>query len=97
MAKKLVEIKSKENQYIPLDDTKNFFYSNDLGLVACLLCQKFEMVGMDKAIARKVLFILKKNEGINEAIKNYWDFKSPVDAQSYFNQIKRLKNQIFSS
>ena len=90
--------KMPEKTYIPLDDTKNYFYSHDIGLMAYLLCQKnFELVGLDKALKNKVLFILKRRNNLDEEIKKYWDFKSSVDAQTYFNQIKRLKNQIFSS
>jgi len=85
------------NTYVPLDDTQNYFYSHDIGLVAYLLCLDFELVGLDKAVRNKVQFILKKESNIEADIKKYWDFKSSVDAQSYFNQIKRLKNQIFSS
>lgn len=95
--KKLQNNKLQDLQYTTSEDTENFFYSHDIGLVACLLCRKFELVGLDKAMASKVLFILKKKKGIDEEITKYWNFKSPVDAQSYFNQIKRLKNQIFSS
>lgn len=89
--------RSLEPTYVPLDDTDNYFYSHDIGLVAYLLCLDFELVGLDKAIRNKVLFILKKKSDIDAEIKKYWDFKSAVDAQTYFNQIKRLKNQIFSS
>lgn len=88
---------SVEPTYVPLDDTENNFYSHDIGLVAYLLCLNFELVGLDKAVRNKVLFILKKGRDMDAEIKKYWDFKSAVDAQSYFNQIKRLKNQIFSS
>jgi hypothetical protein len=93
------ESQPEELTYIPLDDTENYFYSHDIGLVAYLLaCRKrYELVGLDKAVRNKVLFILKRGEGIDTEIKKYWDFNSSVDAQSYFNQIKRLKNQIFSS
>ena len=97
MTEKIKENQPEEYTYLPLDDTKNYFYSHDIGLVAYLLCQNFELVGLDKAIKNKVLFILKKNGEMDTEIKKYWDFKSSVDAQSYFNQIKRLKNQIFSS
>ena len=89
--------KSKELTYLPLDDTERFFYSHDIGLVAYLLCQKVELAGLDKEIKSKVLFILKRDSGLDEEIKRYWDFKSSVDAQTYFNQVKRLKNQIWSS
>ena len=90
--------KNQELSYIPLNDTERFFYSHDIGLCGYLLCQNFELVGLDKAVRNKVLFILKKGDGgIDAEIKKYWAFKSSVDAQTYFNQIKRLKNQIFSS
>lgn len=87
----------EEYAYLPLDDVQNYFYSHDIGLVAYLLCQNFELVGLDKAVKNKVLFILKRDDGLNAEVRKYWDFKSSVDAQSYLNQIKRLKNQIFSS
>ena len=90
-------VQPEEYTYLPLGDTQNYFYSHDIGLVAYLLCQNFELVGLDKAVKNKVLFILKRGDGIDTEVKKYWDFKSSVDAQSYFNQIKRLKNQIFSS
>ena len=89
--------KNQELSYIPLDDTERYFYSHDIGLIGYLLCQNIELVGLDKAVKNKVLFILKRGDGIDTEVKKYWDFKSSVDAQSYFNKIKRLKNQIFSS
>ncbi|MEK7120830.1 MAG: DUF5659 domain-containing protein [Patescibacteria group bacterium] len=97
MTKKIKENQPEEYTYLPLDDTTNYFYSHDIGLCAYLLCQDFELVGLDKAIRNKVLFVLKRGDGIDADVKKYWDFKSSVDAQSYFNQIKRCKNQIFSS
>ena len=87
----------EEYKHLPLDDTTDYFYSHDIGLVAYLLCQKIELAGLDKEIRNKVLFILKRVDGIDDEIKKYWAFQSLVDAQTYFNQIRRLKNQIFSS
>ena len=89
--------KIPEETYLPLNDNKNYFYSYDISLIAYLLCKNFSLVGLDKAMRNKILFILKREHGLDVEIKNFWDFKSCVDAQTYFNQIKRLKNQIFSS
>jgi len=95
--KQQINSRPEECTYLPLDDKKDYFYSHDIGLVAYLLCQNFELVGLDKAVRSKVLFILKKGDNVDGEINKYWNFKSSVDAQTYFNQIKRLKNQIFSS
>ena len=80
------------NNVIPDD-----FSSHDLGLIACLLCLDFELVKIDKTNSQKVEFIIKRKKGLEDEIKNYWAYKCPVDGQTYFNNLKRLKNQIFSS
>lgn len=90
-------MRKQKISYLPFDDTARYFYSRDIGLAAYLLCQNFQLAGLDKAAVNKALFIIKREAGIDEAIKDYWDFNSSVDAQTYFNQMKRLKNQIFSS
>jgi len=96
MTRKPQKSHSEELQYIPLNDTTTYFQSHDIGLVGFLLCQDFELTSLDKTMKNKVLFIIERKDGLDEAIQNYWNFSSSVDAQSYFNQIKRLKNQIYS-
>ncbi|OGJ49712.1 hypothetical protein A2335_02965 [Candidatus Peregrinibacteria bacterium RIFOXYB2_FULL_32_7] len=90
---------TNDSEYIQLDDTNNYFYSHDIGLIAYLLCKNFEVFSLDKTVKNKVLFIMKrkKNKSIDKAVKQYWDCKTCVDAQNFFNQLKRLKNQIFSA
>ena len=95
MAKKLKNV-PVEPEHVTNNEEK-LFSSYDIGLVAYLLCLKHELVTLNKAIKGKVLFILKRERNTDESVKNYWAFNSSVDAQTYFNQIKRLKNQIFSS
>lgn len=95
--KTVKKIQPEEPTYLPLDDTKNYFYSHDIGLCGYLLCQDFELIGLDKEVRNKVMFILRRKKGIDAEVKKYWSFNSCVDAQGYFNQIKRVKNQIFSS
>ena len=80
-----------------LADEDKFFLSHDLGLVAFLLCDGFELAGLDKSVRSKVLFSIKRGKGIDQSITDYWNFSASVDPQSFFNQMKRLKNQIFSS
>ena len=88
---------SEDYTYIPLDDNRNYFYSYDIALVSYLLYLKHELVSLDKAVKGKVLFIIKRKPNTDEAIKDFWAFNTSIDAQSYFNQLKRVKNQIFSS
>lgn len=96
MTQKQNNMEPESRIHIPPDDNKNYFYSYDIGLVGYLLSLKYELASLDKEARGKVLFRIKRTSEIDADIKNYWAFDSLVDAQSYFNQIKRLKNQIFS-
>ena len=90
---------TNELEYIPLDDNENYFYSHDLALCAYLLCEYFELHSLDRNRPNKVLFIMKREEkrDIEEYVRAFWNSENAlVDPQSYFNQLKRLKNQIHS-
>lgn len=73
------------------------FRSHDLGLVACLLAKDFSLDGIEISDSKRALFSVKQKTGLQDAIDDYWSSKCFVDAQTYFNQLKRLKNQIYSS
>lgn len=85
----------KELEYLPLDDNK-YWSSHDLGCAAALVSLGFDLLALDKENPQKVKFIFKSAEDIEEVIKEYWDSGLQVDAQTYFNSLKRLKNQIYS-
>lgn len=68
----------------------------DLGLSASLILQGFELAELDRSNSRKVCFAFKAEPGIDETIKDYFADKLEVKAQSMFNAIKSLKNQIYS-
>ena len=72
------------------------YTTTDLGLSAALLTVGFELVSLNKQNPNKVVFIFSRKTGIDKTIKSYWNGDLKVDAQGYFNAIKRLKNQIYS-
>lgn len=67
----------------------------DLGLTAALILVGYPLLRLDKTNIKKVQFILASKDGIDEAIQNYFANNLQVDAQSYFNTIKMLKNRIY--
>jgi len=78
------------------EDSSDLYYSFDLGLVAYLLCIDFELVELDRSMGKKVRFVLRRRKGIDNEVKKYWDCSTSIDAQTYFNQLKRVKNQLYS-
>ena len=73
------------------------FKTFDLGLVSALLVNNFILLRLDKTNPKKVLFCFEYEEGIDQAVENYFSNNFQVDAQTYWNSIKSLKNRIYST
>jgi hypothetical protein len=78
-------------------DQINDFLTFDLGCSAALISAGFELISLDKQNPRKVLFVFGKKVGIEEAINDYFSDKLKVSARTLFDNIKMLKNRIYSS
>lgn len=78
------------------EEDPNYFYTYDLGCSAALTSVGFELVGLDKENPRKVRFMFAKKVGIDEAVGEYWSDKLQVNARTLFDNVKMLKNRIYS-
>jgi hypothetical protein len=83
--------------YIPLNDTENYFYSTDLGLVASLMSIGLQLVSIDKENPSKTMFIVKKEFGIEDRIHEYFYGQLMVPARVLFENTKSLKSMIYNS
>jgi hypothetical protein len=79
------------------DDNKNYFSTYDLGLAAALISVGFDLVSLNKQDPHRVLFIFGKKIGIDKRVNDYFSGKLKVSARSLFDNIKMLKNRIYSS
>src|SRR3989339_1112176 len=96
MTKTLRKSQPKEYQYIPLDDNERYFYTFDLGCSSALVSAGFELVSLDKANPRKVQFIFRREVGIEKVVDDYWADRLEVKARTFFDNVKMLKNRIYS-
>lgn len=86
-----------ELQYIPLDDASVVFTTYDLGVSTALLCAGFQLLSVDKNDnPRKALFIFQKEDGIEDVADRYFSDRLEVKARSFFDNLKALKNQLYS-
>lgn len=72
------------------------YQTYDLGCAAALISAGFELESLDKANPRKVLFIFRGKVEIKTVVDDYWADKLEVTARGYFDNVKMLKNRIFS-
>ena len=84
------------NEHIPLDDPAYVFTTYDLGVAAALLCADFELLALDRANTRKVLFIFRRAARIDDTANSYFAGRLELNAREFFDQLKALKNRLYS-
>ncbi len=82
-----------DNEYLEEDKKFSTF---DLGCSAALISADFELVSLDKANPRKVQFIFRREIGIEKVVDDYWADRLQVKARAFFDNVKMLKNRIYS-
>jgi len=67
-----------------------------MGLSAALVSIGFELERVDRTNPKKVQFNFLNTTGIDSAVRDYFSDKLDVNARTYFDNIKMLKNLIYS-
>lgn len=86
----------KDFEYIPLGNSKEYMESADLGLATALVCRGYNLITLDKQDPRKVSFVFKRKVGIEEDTDDYWSDRLEIKARNYFENLRNLKNRIYS-
>lgn len=82
---------SQEN--IKIND---YFKTSDLAL-ATALSLWYPVVVIDRANPQKAEFLFKREENLEEVVQAFWKRELNVDALTYFNQLKVLKNRLYEN
>ena len=82
--------------WISSENYQDFLTTYDLGCSSALVSNGFELVSLDKTNPRKVQFIFKRKIGIEKVVDEYWADCLEVKARKFFDNVKMLKNRIYS-
>ena len=82
---------------IDLSDPEQVWTTYDLGIAAALLCLGYELLSLDRANPRKVLFIFRHHEKIDDVANAYLADKLELNARAFFDQLKALKNRLYGA
>ena len=86
----------EEYEVVPADDHEHLFYTFDLGLSAALISVGFSLVSRDRENLRKVQFVFRRGDRMDEVVDAYWADRLEVKARAYFDTLKMLKNRLYS-
>ena len=73
----------------------NYFQTSDLPLCATLCCYGYSIEAIDKQNP-KAIFLIKRNEQLDDLIQKYWTHQLRVEPMSFFNFLKEIKARIYS-
>ena len=73
------------------------FSTYDLGLATTLVTLQHNLLELDKSNPKKVKFVFEDKKNIQEATTKYWNNSVKLPAQSLFNNLKVLKNRLYSN
>lgn len=90
-------ISEKQGRAINSDNYADFYLTFDLGCSSALVSSGFELVSLDKSNPKKVRFIFRREAGIEKIADDYFADRLEVKARKFFDDIKSLKNRIYSS
>lgn len=83
----------KNNDSLSNQDT---FLTFDIGLAAALITLGYTLKEVDKTNLKKSKFIIGRDEHIDKMINEYWSGKLMLSARTLIENIKMLKNRIYS-
>lgn len=84
-----------EEQHIPLDDYKNYYYSNDIDVASTLICKGYELVDIAPIGQNKATFVFRNHSAITDAVEGFWSNRIEVRPLEFANVRKNLKSRIF--
>lgn len=76
-------------------DYRDEFPTYDIGLAAALVSFGYELWALEKG-EPKTKFIFKREHGIEDSANKYFNCNLQVDARTIFDNLKMVKNRLYS-
>lgn len=81
----------------PTEEDNGYFITTDLGCAAAMISKGLGFPRLDKTDPQKVRFIFSSSPDVREAADDYWSSSLLVVAKSMTDNMKTLKNKIYSN
>lgn len=75
---------------------EDFYKTSDIALCSALSCVGYQIEAIDRQNPAKVVFLIKRNEQLDELIKQYFTHQLRCEPLAFFNFLKELKTRIYN-
>jgi hypothetical protein len=69
---------------------------SDLGCASALQTAGFELLALDRQNPHKIKFVFRREAGIEKVADDFWSDRLEQKSRSFWDNIKNLKNRIYS-
>ena len=76
-------------------DEENF-QTNDLGLASALQALSIKLLYIDRTNPKRATFCYELTSRTQDIVDAFWDNRLPIDAGTYFQSIKQVKDRLYS-
>jgi hypothetical protein len=70
--------------------------NSDLALVACLVNRGFKIVSLDRTLPNKIQFQFEQTPELEQTVEDFWADRLMVSPRIFFDNIRLIKNRIYS-
>ena len=74
----------------------NFLHTSDICLCATLCCYDYQIETVDRQNPSKAIFLIKRDEQLDDLIRLYFIHQLKVEPLSFFNFLKEIKTRIYN-
>jgi len=74
--------------------TSDYYITSDLA-TACIVSMFYPLEAIDRADPYKAQFMFKREDGLDDLLKNYWSHNLKVDPLNFFMNLKTLKARLY--
>lgn len=74
-----------------------YFITSDLNLTTVLVTSGFQLERFEKVQSKKAQFYFLRTEQLQQVVDQYWRSELRIEPQDLFNNLKSLKNRIYSN
>lgn len=75
----------------------DYYKTTDIALVSALSCYEYQIEAIDKQNPSKAIFLIKRDNLLDNLIQQYFTHQLRVDPASFFNFLKEIKTRIYNS
>lgn len=75
----------------------DFYRTSDISLCTTLCCYGYQIEAIDKQNPSKAIFLIKRDERLDNLIKSYFTHQLQVEPLMFFNFLKEIKTRIYNA